>query len=474
MFFDISKAFDRVWHKGLLTKLKAAGISGDVLNWITDYLSNRRQRVILPGTESDWIDISAGVPQGSILGPLLFLVYINDIVADVDSSIRLFADDTSLFLIVDHPVTTANLLNSDILRITQWAEQWLVSFNPIKTESLLISRKLLKPYHPPLVMLNQHILEVEQHKHLGLILSNDGSWHSHINLTVQKAWRRINIMRKLKFCIDRKSLETIYLSFVRPLIEYADVVWDNCTSHDKQELDKIQNEAARITTGATKLVSIHLLCQEIGWESLESRRRHHKLILFYKMVNNLTPPYLSSLIPTTVGNTSTYNLRNARDLSTVASRTALFSNSFLPSVVREWNNLPLETREADSLSSFKRHLRRNNYRPPKYYYIGKRKAQILHVRLRTNCSSLNHHLFQKNIIESPLCSCGSPETTQHYFFECVLYHDSRLELFNSISNYCTTTFELILFGNPLLSDEANKTIFDAVHKFIIDHSKRFP
>ena len=143
-------------------------------------------------------------------------------------------------------------------------------------------------------MQNVQIIEADSHKHLGLWLSNDGSWHQHISYITEKAWFRINIMRKLKFQLDRKSLETIYLSFIRPLLEYADVIWDNCCQYEKNELDKIQNEAARIATGATKLVSLNALYNEIGWEPLQDRRRDHKLTLFYKMMYNLTPLYLSS------------------------------------------------------------------------------------------------------------------------------------------------------------------------------------
>ena len=144
VFCDVSKAFDRVWHTGLLCKLKAAGVSGSLLPWLGSYRSNRRQRVTLPGTQSNWNYIDAGVPQGSILGPLLFLLYINDIVKDSKSNIRLFADDTSLFSVVENPLSAAEILNSDLEKITKWAKDWLVTFNPIKTEAMLLSRKLLQ------------------------------------------------------------------------------------------------------------------------------------------------------------------------------------------------------------------------------------------------------------------------------------------------------------------------------------------
>ena len=141
VFCDISKAFDRVWHAGLIYKLRASGVSGILLKWFENYLQNRYQRVVIPGAKSDWNYIRAGVPQGSILGPLLFLLYINDIVKDIGSNIRLFADDTSLYIIVENPEVAADILNTDLAKVAAWAKTWLVTFNALKTESLLISRK---------------------------------------------------------------------------------------------------------------------------------------------------------------------------------------------------------------------------------------------------------------------------------------------------------------------------------------------
>ena len=128
------------------------------------------------------------------------------------------------------------------------------------------------------------INEVTIHKHLGVTFSNDGSWHEHIENIKAKAWQRINVMRSLKFTLDRKALVAIYVSFIRPLLEYSDVLWDNIPQHDETELEKVQLEACRIITGATKLVSIANLYQETGFETLKNRRHKHtrKLILFYK------------------------------------------------------------------------------------------------------------------------------------------------------------------------------------------------
>ena len=139
-FCDISKAFDRVWHRGLLYKLRRIGISGSLLSWFANYFKDRRQRVVLPGASSNWSSINAGVPQGSILGPLLFLIYINDIVENINSSIRLFADDICLYITVDDPTDAAFILNSDLSKIHRWATDWLVSFNLSKSESLYLSK----------------------------------------------------------------------------------------------------------------------------------------------------------------------------------------------------------------------------------------------------------------------------------------------------------------------------------------------
>ncbi|KAK3102599.1 hypothetical protein FSP39_012507 [Pinctada imbricata] len=134
IFCDISKAFDRVWHLGLIHKLSTFGISGSLLSWFSDYLHFRRQRVVINGTSSDWLEITAGVPQGSIPGPLLFLIYINNIVTDIRSNIRLFADDTSLYIIIENPITASETLNFDLDTIHEWSSNWLVDFNPQKTE----------------------------------------------------------------------------------------------------------------------------------------------------------------------------------------------------------------------------------------------------------------------------------------------------------------------------------------------------
>ena len=153
VFLDISKAFDRVWHDGLLFKLEKNGVSGNLFQLIKSFLSGRFQRVLLNGQTSDWETIQAGVPQGSILGPLFFLIYINDLTDNLNSNVKLFADDTSLFSEICDPLETANVLNNDLRKIREWAEQWKMVFNPDPTkqaQEVIFSRKSHSPKHPDL------------------------------------------------------------------------------------------------------------------------------------------------------------------------------------------------------------------------------------------------------------------------------------------------------------------------------------
>ena len=182
VFLDISKAFDNVWHDGLIFKLKQNGISGKLLNLIKDFLKNRKQRVVLNGQFSSWADADAGVPQGSILGPLLFLIYINDVTNGLSSSAKLFADDTSLFSVVFNVDATAKELNDDLAKVQDWALRWKMSFNPDiskQAQEVIFSRKLKKNPHPPLMFNSNLVNKASSQRHLGIILDESLSFEEH-------------------------------------------------------------------------------------------------------------------------------------------------------------------------------------------------------------------------------------------------------------------------------------------------------
>ena len=173
VFLDFTKAFDKVSHKGLIYKFHKYGIRGKTLSWLTDYLHRRSQQVVIKGQSSTWRHIQAGVPQGSVLGPLCFLVYINDIIENISSKIYLFADDASIFRPIrdNSAFDDTKLLNEDLNTISLWAERWKLKISLPKTVSLLFSRKINPPPVYPLVINGTPLQNVESHKHLGLIFS---------------------------------------------------------------------------------------------------------------------------------------------------------------------------------------------------------------------------------------------------------------------------------------------------------------
>lgn len=251
IFCDVSKAFDRVWHMGLLYKLRKYGIKGNLLNWFKSYLSDRQQRVGVNGFFSNWNTVKAGVPQGSILGPFLFLLFVNDIVDVVTNKIKLFADDTCLYCVVHDERSAAESLGQDLESLDQWAGEWGVTFNADKTKSMYFTRK--SNIDVTSLCMNDAPLEnVSEHKHLGITLSSNAKWSSHIQDIYSKACKRLNIMRYLKHKIDRQSLERLYIAFIRPILEYGNIIWDNCTQEESDLIESVQQAAARIVTGLRK------------------------------------------------------------------------------------------------------------------------------------------------------------------------------------------------------------------------------
>ena len=284
VFLDISKAFDKVWHKGLLYKLESLGVRGSLLKWFESYLSNRKQRVVVDGQTSSWCIIESGVPQGSVLGTLLFLIYINDITMNIHSDkskCLLYADDTSLFDIVESPNDSADKLNHDLEETHSLAKTWLVTINPTKTECMTFSAKRTKQQHPDLFYDGKKIHEVSHHTQLGVTLSSSLSWREHILNIYEKGSKRLNVLKGIKYQVGRDTLRALYKYLVRPLMEYADVVWSGCSDTESDLLDSVQYEAGKIVTDAMKGTSRQRLMCELGWEELKTRRVIHKLTLYF-------------------------------------------------------------------------------------------------------------------------------------------------------------------------------------------------
>ena len=244
VFCDISKAFDRVWHRGLILKLEKYGIRGNLFARFENYLYMRHQKVSINNTCSSYKFITAGVPQGSVLGPMLFLIYINDISETLTGIARLFADDTSLSFSSADPVEIETILNQNLSKLSTWAKIWLVLFNAIKTE-VMITSNIYFDY-----VMDETILKfVETHEHLGIVLVSNNKWSSHIDTIIQSAAKQVSFLKKLKYRFSNNTLKRVYCTYIRPLLEYASEVWDGCNQIDARRLEQVQLNAARIVTG---------------------------------------------------------------------------------------------------------------------------------------------------------------------------------------------------------------------------------
>ena len=354
VFLDISKAFDKVWHEGLLYKLKSYGITGNFLKLLENYMSNRYQRVVLNGQSSSWLDVNAGVPQGSILGPLLFLIYINDLPERLKTDAKLFADDTSLFsTVIDIDKTSANL-NNDLSVIREWAYLWKMSFNPDPNKQateVIFSHKKKPVTHPILIFNNQIVKTAHSQKHLGLTLDGKLCFNTHLNEKISKANKGIGLIKYLHKNIPRKSLLTIYKSFIRPHLDYCDVIYDQPNNElFQQKLESVQYNATLAITGAIKGTSRIRLYQELGLESLSDRRWYRRLVKFYNIVKGSCPSYLNKFLPC---KQRSYNTERSDQFRGFNANTNFFKNSFFPYCVCEWNKLDPSIRNSASISIFK-------------------------------------------------------------------------------------------------------------------------
>ena len=212
--------------------------------------------------------IGAGVPQGSVLGPLLFLLYINDITSQIkNSNIRLFADDTCLFLEVEDRNITGQKIEEDLEAIKHWGEQWLVNFAPEKTKSLIISNKR-DAYKNPVVHFDGYpVEEVSEHTYLGLLFTSQMSWNPHINIVAIKTQKKMNFIIPLKFKLDRKSLESILNSLVLSSMTYAIEIWGCTYESHLLKLEQVIVDGMRLLTGATSGSNISNLYKDTGWLS---------------------------------------------------------------------------------------------------------------------------------------------------------------------------------------------------------------
>jgi hypothetical protein len=344
---DFSKAFDKVPHKRLMSKLWNYGIRGPTHSWIESFLERRTQRVVVDGEASDWADVASGVPQGTVLGPILFLAYINDLPKYVKSSTRLFADDCVLYRSVKSN-NDCQTLQQDLAQLELWEKKWCMSFNASKCSTITITRKKKTISHE--YKIHDQVLEkVDSATYLGVELQSNLTWSNHITKTAMKANRQLAFIRRNIKITNTKLKETAYKGLVRPILEYCAPVWNPHHQKYIDMLEMVQRRAARFTLGRFhNRSSVTEMLQELGWEPLAHRRRVACLVVFYKIRFSLIavpmPPFVTPPNRPRPGHLHQYKVPYCS--------TEAYKNSFFPQTIRSWNHLPSSIAYQSSLPLF--------------------------------------------------------------------------------------------------------------------------
>ena len=476
-FLDISAAFDAVWHSALLEKLKSVNVSGQCLNLFKSYLSNRTAKTIVDGQESTELPVEAGVPQGSRLGPLLFILYINDIITDLESEPMIFADDTTLIQSGPDVEHTSSVLNRDLEKITVWAKKWKVEFNAGKSKDMIFSKEQ-PDGDSPLLFQNAVIERVQKHKHLGVTLTSSLSWDMHVTNIIKQVNMKLSMIYKVRE-LNRKTLDMMYKMHVRSCIDYCLPVYGPSLSATQvNKLDQLQYRAARMATMAMKFTSKEKIFKDLGWESIENRIKYLSISLFHKIHIHGTRPLIRQCMPP-INNYQNLT-RSNKFYNTYSLKTAAFCNSFFPKISNLWNDLPFDLRNKDMVD-FKMELGWL-LKPPKIrlYSIGSKFGNSIHTQLRVGKSQLNDHLFSMRLSNTPSCICLEPlETTEHFILDCFMYEVERQELFTNIAGLLIKKIDkynrrdlvtALLFGENVHDNERylhNKLLFKHFQNFLI-------
>ena len=359
VFLDISAAFDCVWHNGLLSKLNQIQIKGTTLKLLGSYLTDRRAKTIVDGQSSDELQIIAGVPQGSRLGPLLFIININDLIDNLNTEGLIYADDTTLVATGTDTYQTTTLLNEDLNKIHLWSLKWKIKFNADKSKDIIFSKMLLN--NSPPLMLNQSLIDrVGMHKHLGLTLKPDLSWDSHLSNIRKQVNLKLSILYRVKD-LERKIIDLMYKSMVRSHIDYVLPVFGPSLSNKQIEtLEKLQYRAARLTTGAMIRTSGDKMYKDLGWETIKTRILFLSLCLFRKIHTNATRPLIRKCLPQTnlqkQVRTRQDKLVNSYYYNEFTEREAFFQNSFFPKITKLYDRIPNHIKNTSDFSEFKERL----------------------------------------------------------------------------------------------------------------------
>ena len=350
IYLDFQKAFDTVPHKRLLNKLKGYGITGKLHKWLCNFLTERRQRVVLNGEESEWSSVTSGIPQGSVLGPILFLLYINDLPDVVKSIVKIFADDTKIYARVNND-EEHKILQEDLDNLMKWSDDWLLKFNKSKCKHLHIGRDTNKTY----TIDGENINLTTEEKDLGVTVDHQLKFQKHIGEQVKKANQKLGIIHRSFSYMDEEMFLTLYKSLVRPHLEYGCCVWAVIYKKEAVQLENVQRRATRMIPQIRHLSYSERL-KHLGLPSLQYRRLRADTIEVFKIMNNIDIVDKTKLFPPSI---STNTRGHHQRIFKQHSRTNIRKQSFSQRVVNTWNSLPTEVVSATSLNIFKNRL--NDY-----------------------------------------------------------------------------------------------------------------
>ena len=343
---DFSAAFDRVNHKALIFKLRQLGVGGPFLSILTEFLSNRLQRVVVDGQFNDYRGVVSGVPQGSVLGPLLFILYTYDMWFGLENMLVSYADDATLLARIPSPNMRSDVtesLNRDLSKISTWCNLWGMRLNPTKTQSMIVSRsRTVFPPHPDLLVGSTSLNSCEFFKILGVTFDSKFTFERHIRSISSSVAQKIGLLRKsFRIFGDHDVLLRCFNSFILPCLEYCSPVWSSAADSDLKLLDK--------NLRACKFLIPNLTI------SLQHRRFISSLCMLNKIFHNPSHP-LHSELPNlfhprrvTRGSLSI----NSLSFSPMRFHTSQYSRCFIPATTKLWNELPSMIVEATELQKFK-------------------------------------------------------------------------------------------------------------------------
>ena len=346
LYLDFQKAFDSVPHQRLIHKLRCYGISGKLLVWIEKFLTTRTQQVALNGFSSDWTEVVSGVPQGSVLGPLLFLVFVNDMPETVRSSIMMFADDTKLYSRVD---TLQNELQPDLEALVRWSETWQMPFNKKKCKVLHLGRRNPNCSY---AIGGTELETVQVEKDLGIQIDQDLKFRKHAATVVAKAFQILAVIRRSFALMDVRTLPTLFKSLVRPHLEYGNLVWGPFNRADQRLVERVQRRATRMVQSLRHLPYEERL-RLLQLPSLYYRHRRGDMIHAYQMFRggvDADPSHFFLLPTETITRGHPYKISKPSAVCRVRR------SAFATRIVDDWNGLPAEVVCSPNVNTFKARL----------------------------------------------------------------------------------------------------------------------